>query len=92
VILLFICTSTYVHSLFPTIMDRNKEGYASLLLPCPPICWEAINYNKSMNLTNGFHFCSIMGIFWKSSRIGERLSPYVSIFCVVMAFSLLVGV
>jgi hypothetical protein len=26
-----------------------------------------------------------MGIFWKCARIGERLSPYVSIFCVVMA-------
>jgi hypothetical protein len=28
---------------------------------------------------------SVMGIFWKCARIGERLSPYISIFCVVMA-------
>jgi len=26
-------------------------------------------------------------IFWKSARIGERLSPYVSILCFVMAVS-----
>ncbi|KAK9468189.1 hypothetical protein V1512DRAFT_258943 [Lipomyces arxii] len=25
------------------------------------------------------------GIFWKAARIGERLSPYVSLCCVVMA-------
>lgn len=30
---------------------------------------------------------SVMGIFWKCARIGERLSPYVSIFCVAMAVS-----
>lgn len=28
-----------------------------------------------------------MGIFWKCARIGERLSPYMSICCVVMAVS-----
>lgn len=53
VILLFICTSTYIHAIFPSIMDRNKDG--------------------------------IMGIFWKSARIGERLSPYVSLACIAMA-------
>lgn len=26
-----------------------------------------------------------MGIFWKCARIGERLSPYISICCVIMA-------
>ena len=26
-----------------------------------------------------------MGIFWKSARIGERLSPYVSLACLAMA-------
>ncbi|KAL5043671.1 hypothetical protein BDW71DRAFT_187550 [Aspergillus fruticulosus] len=31
---------------------------------------------------NGF-----FGIFWKCARIGERLSPYVSICCVLMAVS-----
>ncbi|KAJ4537066.1 hypothetical protein HRR90_002142 [Exophiala dermatitidis] len=59
VILLIICTSTYVHSMFPSVMDRNKDG--------------------------------VTGIFWKCARIGERLSPYVSIFCVAMAFSIILG-
>ncbi|KAK9239122.1 hypothetical protein V1525DRAFT_63621 [Lipomyces kononenkoae] len=29
----------------------------------------------------------VLGIFWKAARIGERLSPYVSICCVIMAVS-----
>ena len=29
------------------------------------------------------------GIFWKSARIGERLSPYVAAMCMVMAFYVL---
>lgn len=29
----------------------------------------------------------LVGPFWKCARIGERLSPYVSIACVVMAVS-----
>ncbi|KAB5583675.1 hypothetical protein GE09DRAFT_947505, partial [Coniochaeta sp. 2T2.1] len=53
VILLLICTSAYVHQMFPAILDRNKNGF--------------------------------MGIFWKCARIGERLSPYISICCVLMA-------
>ncbi|KAL7937517.1 hypothetical protein V8C35DRAFT_277010 [Trichoderma chlorosporum] len=59
VILLLICTSTYVHHFTPGIMDRNKNG--------------------------------VMGIFWKCARIGERLSPYISICCVVMAVSMLLS-
>lgn len=55
VILLFICTATYIHSLIPSLLDRNKDGPFS--------------------------------IFWKSARIGERLSPYVSISCCIMAVS-----
>lgn len=31
---------------------------------------------------------SFMSIFWKSARIGERLSPYISICCVFMAVRL----
>lgn len=37
VILLLICTSTYAHSMFPAIMDRNKDGYvARPSQPVPP--------------------------------------------------------
>lgn len=32
-------------------------------------------------------YARIFGIFWKCARVGERLSPYVSICCVVMAVS-----
>ncbi|POS76657.1 hypothetical protein DHEL01_v204945 [Diaporthe helianthi] len=28
-----------------------------------------------------------MGVFWKCARVGERLSPYISICCVGMAVS-----
>ncbi|KAI8599951.1 transmembrane protein 167A, partial [Dissophora ornata] len=31
----------------------------------------------------------VLGIFWKAARIGERLSPYVSLACLFMGFSLL---
>ena len=27
VVLLLICTCAYAHSIFPGIMDRNKDGY-----------------------------------------------------------------
>lgn len=29
----------------------------------------------------------VVGIFWKCARVGERLSPYVSICCFLMAVS-----
>ena len=29
VILLLICTSTYVHAIFPTFMNNHKQGYVS---------------------------------------------------------------
>ncbi|KAI9903265.1 hypothetical protein N3K66_002617 [Trichothecium roseum] len=30
-----------------------------------------------------------IGIFWKCARIGERLSPYISLGCVIMAVTVL---
>ncbi|KAI8855092.1 hypothetical protein BC829DRAFT_372894 [Chytridium lagenaria] len=59
VVLLTICTCTYVRAQFPSIIDRNKTG--------------------------------ILGLFWKAARVGERLSPYVSICCIAMAVHYLVG-
>lgn len=29
----------------------------------------------------------VLGIFWKCARVGERLSPYVSLCCIIMAVS-----
>ncbi|KAI8903363.1 hypothetical protein EDD86DRAFT_98545, partial [Gorgonomyces haynaldii] len=57
VILLFICTCTYVRSNFTSLVDKNKQGF--------------------------------LGLVWKAARIGERLSPYVSLCCIIMALSLL---
>ncbi|KAJ9642507.1 hypothetical protein H2201_007913 [Coniosporium apollinis] len=56
VILLTICTSSYLHYVMPGPLDRNKDG--------------------------------VFGIVWKCARIGERLSPYVSLCCVAMAVSI----
>ncbi|EPQ29874.1 uncharacterized protein PFL1_02547 [Pseudozyma flocculosa PF-1] len=53
VILLLICTCTYVRATAPALVDRNKQGF--------------------------------MGLFFKAARIGERLSPYVSLACIIMA-------
>ena len=32
-----------------------------------------------------FDYARVFGIFWKCARVGERLSPYVSLCCIVMA-------
>jgi hypothetical protein len=34
---------------------------------------------------------SFLGLFWKCARIGERLSPYVSLACVIMAVMVMLG-
>lgn len=57
VILLFICTCTYLHGKAPDMLDRNKKGFP--------------------------------GVFWKAARIGERLSPYISVGCLYMALHVL---
>eukprot|EP00850_Spirogloea_muscicola_P009426 SM000053S17383 [mRNA] locus=s53:45171:45785:+ [translate_table: standard] len=51
VVLLVICTCTYVKINFPRLMDQ-KTGFR--------------------------------GFFWKAARIGERLSPWVSVACLTM--------
>ena len=53
VILLLICTCTYIRSIWPSLLDQRKTG--------------------------------ILGGFWKCARIGERLSPYVALSCVLVA-------
>ncbi|TVY86790.1 Protein kish-A [Lachnellula willkommii] len=34
---------------------------------------------------------AVTGLFWKCARVGERLSPYISVCCVIMAVSLFIG-
>lgn len=53
VILLLICSCTYIRAIFPSLLDANKAGF--------------------------------LGLFWKAARIGERLSPFISLWCIVMA-------
>lgn len=53
VILLLVCTCTYIRAVAPRLIDGNKQGF--------------------------------LGMLFMSARIGERLSPYVSLACVAMA-------
>ncbi|PWN99427.1 DUF1242-domain-containing protein [Tilletiopsis washingtonensis] len=53
VLVLLICTCTYVRATIPRLVDRNQKGF--------------------------------LGVFYKCARIGERLSPYVSLACIIMA-------
>ncbi|KXS19574.1 DUF1242-domain-containing protein [Gonapodya prolifera JEL478] len=56
VILLLICTCTYVRAQFPRLIE-NRGG--------------------------------VSGLLWKFSRIGERLSPYVALWCFAMGVGIL---
>ncbi|VEU21111.1 DEKNAAC102108 [Brettanomyces naardenensis] len=33
----------------------------------------------------------VLGLFWKAARIGERLSPYVSIACILIGINQFFG-
>lgn len=59
-------------------MDRNKDGYAALS-GVMGLVRIAIRLTRTIRL---------FGIFWKFARVGERLSPYVSLCCVIMAVSI----
>ena len=48
------------------------------------ICTCAYLHEKMPSLLDSYK-TGFSGIFWKSARIGERLSPYISVICVVMA-------
>ncbi|KAL2912454.1 hypothetical protein HK105_208026 [Polyrhizophydium stewartii] len=37
------------------------------------------------------HKTGLLGLFWKAARIGERLSPYVSLCCIIMAVNLMLN-
>jgi len=63
VILLFLCSTTYIRSMRPTIF---------------------FNKNDQPNQHTG-----LLGFCWKCSRIGERLSPYVSAACILSAIYIL---
>ena len=60
VILLMICTCTYVRAVAPSLIDRNKEGCVLSLLM------------HSYQRIHVFHE-SFLGLFWMSARIGASL-------------------
>jgi hypothetical protein len=66
VVLLLICTMTYVRELRPAVFDGGKA--------------RARPHEDRTGLS---------GTLWKLSRIGERMSPYISAGCAVMAVHLL---
>lgn len=87
VVLLVICTCAYIRSLYPSILDRNRTGFLGVF-------WKAARIGKSY-----MYIYSSLFIFFVSVKTnlcvcvdqGERLSPWVSASCVIMAFSLLFG-
>jgi len=52
------------------------------------ICGCAFLHELMPSLLNKYK-TGFSGIFWKSARVGERLSPYISVACVVMAIYVL---
>ncbi|KAJ7671925.1 DUF1242-domain-containing protein [Mycena rosella] len=75
VILLLICTCTYVRALFPSLVDRNKTGFLGIFF---------------MSARIGTCFRQPEFILSLDSPAGERLSPYVALACLVMAVTILV--
>ncbi|RPA83381.1 DUF1242-domain-containing protein [Ascobolus immersus RN42] len=64
------------------LFDFHKLLYVILLIICTSTYARAtfpgvVDRNKD----------GLFGVFWKAARIGERLSPYVSICCLIMAVS-----
>ena len=94
VLLLCICTATYVKMKMPTLLDSrqgcvrapagprggggatsSEEGGALTRAPLGAL-------TRSAGPARRFR-----GMFWKMARIGERLSPWVSLGCFCMGFA-----
>ncbi|KAI4845226.1 hypothetical protein E4T44_05727 [Aureobasidium sp. EXF-8845] len=52
-------------------MDKHKDGYPDFFFI------DGRTFTDSQS--------SFTSVFWRAARIGERLSPYISVCCVVMA-------
>ena len=79
VMLLFICTATFVRQNRPSMFREKKPGYAAparCAAPAPPDA----PHTPARRL---------MGLVYKGSVIGTRLSPYVSLGCFAMAVAVL---
>lgn len=65
------------HIYAPDLPLHHGPEQGRVRIPCPE--------SRSSQALTSVNHPSFIGIFWKCARIGERLSPYVSIFCVFMA-------
>lgn len=45
--------------------------------------------NQDYIVKTNFRLNSVLGLFWKAARVGERLSPYVSLACIIMGVALM---
>nr|KAJ0218950.1 hypothetical protein LSAT_V11C300106120 [Lactuca sativa] len=82
VVLLVICTCTFLKMQFPTILEQ-KTGLAS---PCQSLIVSNLIAIDLYFDNPGFRF---RGFFWKAARIGERLSPWVAVGCLSMGVSII---
>ena len=99
VLLLLICTCTYLREMRPGIFDPMVSVLHPVQLA--DFCGFSINYYSHLSLSlslpltqpsadgSPFKREGISGFFWKLSRIGERLSPYVGAGCAIMAIHVL---
>ncbi len=81
VILLFICTCAYMRATAPGLVDRNKQGFLGLFFKGARI-GELVLREIALACWNGG---SPHSVLTRSSHTGERLSPYVSLACIIMA-------
>lgn len=61
------------------LFDFNSFVVVVLLTICA-CTYVKLIYPAALTVKTGFK-----GLFWKAARIGERLSPWVGIGCIVMA-------
>ena len=76
VILLFICTTTFLRSLYPNIFTTTPPTAQSDPSSITPI--------SKVKQHSG-----LLGIAWKASRVGERVSQHVALALVIMAMQIL---
>uniref|UniRef100_V5ES58 Protein kish n=1 Tax=Kalmanozyma brasiliensis (strain GHG001) TaxID=1365824 RepID=V5ES58_KALBG len=98
VVLLIICTCTYVRATAPALIDRNKEGFLGVFFksarvgtyPLRLLGLSLTGDTADSQLFAYVSFLCTLSIGRPLSRTsapltGERLSPYVSLACLIMA-------
>ena len=66
VLLLSVCTATYLRPRFPAYIDPKQPGFTGT--------FSSIGYRLIL-----------VGLFGRFAVVGERLSPYISVGCLIMA-------